>query len=172
MSIYIILYQEVFQQIYSQFCFDSFLFWLFSCDTIQVLMSVCPLVSELHFYGCCHPCFLIKNTLFSDMMIYFDFINHFHFILSLVEVNKAILDQSYSVIVCVCLSVCNDWYLTICNRLKSLNIVCFLSNIIPGRPRNHYSKNQIYKIIYLIKNHCWNHHVKYEIDRTIPTCLN
>ena len=61
MFINIILYQEVFQQIYSQFCFDSysFIFWFFSFDTIKVLMSVCPIVSVFRFYGCCHPCFYI-----------------------------------------------------------------------------------------------------------------
>ena len=26
--------------------------------SIQVLMFVCPTVSELRFYGCCHPCFI------------------------------------------------------------------------------------------------------------------
>ena len=39
--------------------FDSytFIFWLFSSDTLQVLMFVWPTVSELRFYGCCHSCF-------------------------------------------------------------------------------------------------------------------
>ena len=61
MSINIILYQAVFQQIYLQYCFDSytFLFRLFSSDLIKVFMSVCPTVSKLRFYGCCHPCLVI-----------------------------------------------------------------------------------------------------------------
>ena len=33
------------------------MFRFFSSDTLQVLMFVCPTVSELCFYGCCHPCF-------------------------------------------------------------------------------------------------------------------
>ena len=59
MSINIILYQEVFQQIYSQFCFDSysFIFRFFSSDTLQVLMFVSHTVLEIRFYGCCHPCY-------------------------------------------------------------------------------------------------------------------
>ena len=57
-SINIIRYQAIFQQIYLQFCLDPypFTFCLFSSDTILVLMSVCPTVSELRFHGCCHPC--------------------------------------------------------------------------------------------------------------------
>ena len=39
------------------------MFWLFSSDTLQVLMFVFPNVSELRFYGCCHPCFSSKTTL-------------------------------------------------------------------------------------------------------------
>ncbi len=36
----------------------ALVFCLFSSDTLQVLMFVCPLLSELRFYGCCHPCWL------------------------------------------------------------------------------------------------------------------
>ena len=40
------------------------MFWLFISDTLQVLMSNGPTVSELCFYGCCHPCLfkLIQNV--------------------------------------------------------------------------------------------------------------
>ena len=31
-----------------------------SYDILQVLMFICPTVSDLCFYGCCHPCFLQK----------------------------------------------------------------------------------------------------------------
>ena len=33
-------------------------FCLISSDIVQVLLFVCPTVSGLRFYGCCHPCFL------------------------------------------------------------------------------------------------------------------
>ena len=58
MSLNIIMYLSSFQQIYFQFCFDfyTFIFWLFSSDTLQVIMFVCTTVSELRFYRCCHPC--------------------------------------------------------------------------------------------------------------------
>jgi hypothetical protein len=36
-----------------------FIFWLFSSDTIHVLVSVSPTVLELRFYGCCHPCLIL-----------------------------------------------------------------------------------------------------------------
>ena len=81
MSINIIPYQAVFQQIYLQFCFDSytFIFWLFSSDIIQVLMSVCPTVSVLRFNGCCHPCcilvFFTRNT-FKPFFMQIMFISH------------------------------------------------------------------------------------------------
>ena len=35
------------------------IFCLFCSDTLQVLMLVCPAVSELRFYGCCHPCLIL-----------------------------------------------------------------------------------------------------------------
>ena len=35
-----------------------------SSDTLQVLMFVCPNISELRFYGCCHPCFHNPYPLF------------------------------------------------------------------------------------------------------------
>ena len=46
-----ILYLSIFQQINIQFCFDfyTFIFWLFSTETLQVLMFVCHTVSELRF---------------------------------------------------------------------------------------------------------------------------
>ena len=65
MSINIILYQEVFQQTYSQFCFDSFIFLIFGSDTIQVLMTVCPTVSELRFMNdviFVYFCFLVPRS--------------------------------------------------------------------------------------------------------------
>ena len=37
----------------------ALIFCLFSSDTLQVLMFVCPSISELRFYGCCQPCFII-----------------------------------------------------------------------------------------------------------------
>ena len=74
MSINIILYQAVFQQIYLKFCFDSFtfIFLLFSSDTIQALMSVCPSISVLHFNECCHPCYNenLQNMLCFYLSIY------------------------------------------------------------------------------------------------------
>ena len=27
-------------------------------------MSVCPTVLELHFYGCCHPCYVMTGAIF------------------------------------------------------------------------------------------------------------
>ena len=33
----------------------TFIFFLFSSDTLQELMFVCPTISDLRFYGCCHP---------------------------------------------------------------------------------------------------------------------
>ena len=35
----------------------------FSSDTIQMLMFVCPTVSESHFYECCHPCYKYLYTI-------------------------------------------------------------------------------------------------------------
>ena len=37
----------------------TFIFCLFSSDTLQVLMFVCPTALELCFYGCCHTCLRI-----------------------------------------------------------------------------------------------------------------
>ena len=41
------------------FCIESYtrIFWLFNFDTTQVLMSICPAIPLLRFYGCCHLCF-------------------------------------------------------------------------------------------------------------------
>ena len=41
------------------YCIETytFIFFLFSSDTLQELMFVCPTVSDLRFYGCCHLCF-------------------------------------------------------------------------------------------------------------------
>ena len=33
---------------------------LFSFDTLQVLVFVCPSISELRFYGCFHPCLFVS----------------------------------------------------------------------------------------------------------------
>ena len=38
----------------------TFTLGLLTSETIQVLMSVCPTVSMLCFYECCHPCLLIN----------------------------------------------------------------------------------------------------------------
>ena len=44
--------QEVLQQIQLQFCLDlCLLFCLFKFDHLQVLMFVCPVISELRYYG-------------------------------------------------------------------------------------------------------------------------
>ena len=60
MSLNSILNEEVLQ--HKTF---ELIFYLFSYDTLQVLMFVCPIVLELRFYGCFHPCFyrytVIKN---------------------------------------------------------------------------------------------------------------
>ena len=60
MFLKIIMYLCSFQQIYLSFCFDcyTFIFWLFSFDTLQVLMFVCPIILELRFYGWCYPCYI------------------------------------------------------------------------------------------------------------------
>ena len=52
------------------------MFGLFSSDTLQVKMFVCPTVSELRFYGCWsgHPCFFksndFKNIYFVNFISY------------------------------------------------------------------------------------------------------
>ena len=52
------VFAQFFQRNYLQFCLaHTFIFCLFSSDTLQVLMFVCPTVQELCFYGCCHPCY-------------------------------------------------------------------------------------------------------------------
>ena len=38
----------------------TFIFCLFSSDTLQVLMFVCDTISEHRFYGCGYPCFQKK----------------------------------------------------------------------------------------------------------------
>ena len=43
---------SIFTYNFVSFKFYKFIFWLFSSDT----MFVGPTVSELRFYGCCHPC--------------------------------------------------------------------------------------------------------------------
>ena len=37
----------------------AIIIFLFSSDTLHVLMFVCPSISELRFCGCCHPCSVI-----------------------------------------------------------------------------------------------------------------
>ena len=63
MSLKIILHVAVFK-FYLQFCFkfDTFIFWLLSSDTLHMFMYVCPTVSEIRFYGCCHPCFFFTKA--------------------------------------------------------------------------------------------------------------
>ena len=51
----------VFLQIYLQYfvrLLYKFIFLLSNSGTLQVLMFICPTVSELHFYGCCPHCLL------------------------------------------------------------------------------------------------------------------
>ena len=45
-------------------------FCIFSSDTLQVLMSVCPTISELRYYRCWHPCWNDINYKFPKN--YFD----------------------------------------------------------------------------------------------------
>ncbi len=40
---------------------------LFCSDTLQVLMPFCPTLSELRFYGCCHPCFLFIGVVETEL---------------------------------------------------------------------------------------------------------
>ena len=45
----------------------NFIFCIFSSNTLQELMFVCLIVSEIRFYGCCHPCLcctLLLSTLY------------------------------------------------------------------------------------------------------------
>ena len=39
-------------------------------------MFVCPTVSRLHFYGCCHPCSTIKEVLHYKIQLHLIFILH------------------------------------------------------------------------------------------------
>ena len=39
----------------------KFIFCLYSTDTVQVFLFVCPTVSDLRFNGCCHPCLTRKE---------------------------------------------------------------------------------------------------------------
>ena len=46
-----------------------FIFCIFGFDTLQEVMFVWPIVSELRFYGCCHPCFANRIVILSPLVI-------------------------------------------------------------------------------------------------------
>ena len=48
--------------------FSTFIDLYSNYSALQVLMFVCPTVLKLHFYGCCHPCYL-KETLHNNKCI-------------------------------------------------------------------------------------------------------
>ena len=48
----------------------TFIFSLFSSDTLQVSMLVCPTVLELRCYECCHPCYNKALLMTQVMKVY------------------------------------------------------------------------------------------------------
>ena len=70
---YVLEQYPVFRQFCNKFTYNfvltyTLIFYLFSSDNLQVLMFVCLTVSELHFYGCCHPCYYIKATITDQVL--------------------------------------------------------------------------------------------------------
>ena len=58
---YVLKNNSLFKKFCNKFTYNFvktniFIFCIFSSNTLQVLMFVCPTALELRFYGCCHPC--------------------------------------------------------------------------------------------------------------------
>ena len=51
----------------------TLIFYLLSSDTLQVLMFVCPTVSEHCFYACYHPCFFLNWAILLHIIIYYQY---------------------------------------------------------------------------------------------------
>ena len=64
---YVLKQFSVFKKFNNKFTYNfvktyTFIFCIFSSNTLQKLMFVCHTVLELCFYGCCHPCFFMFNN--------------------------------------------------------------------------------------------------------------
>ena len=58
---YVLKQYPIFMKFYNfKFSLDLYFFVYF---TYSVLTLVCPTVSELRFYGCCHPCYFRQATI-------------------------------------------------------------------------------------------------------------